>query len=516
MLTVLFLGAFTTKSPLSIFIVNNINNILHVALCGNHFSALVERNATMRVPTLEPRLNADALQQKMTEPAPRFRAVEDALSALGVSTTVTLYLDRCQVDTPQPLVKKVWDVVNKSRTHIGKVVDFGAGDARFARYGTYDSYIGYEIDPSRCSLNDLPGHVEIVNACAFSEDLHDADLCIGNPPYVRNQDLPEGWRQQAAVTVERRTGVKVSGLANAWQYFFLLSLASTRDDGLVALVIPYEWVSRPSSTALREYIRARGWGVSVYRMHDKTFDGVLTTSSITVIDKAASKRAWRYFRENDDGSFSLMKSASGGRLKLLPYERTNGAKVVAKRGLSPGTQEYLTLTEGERARCGLKRNIDVVPCVTSLRMIDDDTGALTEDIFQAKFVAPGRKCWLVRTDKSPSARLQRYLDSVPEEGRQTSTCTGRPIWWKFSMPAAPSLLMATGFRGSPKVMTNVVGAIAVGGVCGIYGASATKAKKLAQALRREDYDGRVVSHSNGLLKLEINQINALLSSLADK
>lgn len=452
----------------------------------------------------------------MTELAPRFRAAEDALSALGVSTIATLYLDRCQVDTPQPLVKKVWDVIDKSRSHIGKVVDFGAGDARFARYGIYDSYVGYEIDPSRCSLKDLPGHAEIVNACAFSEEIHDADLCIGNPPYVRNQDLPEGWRQQAAATVERRTGVKISGLANAWQYFFLLSLASTRDDGLVALVVPYEWVSRPSSATLREYIRAQGWGVSVYRMHDKTFDGVLTTSSITVVDKAVDKVPWRYFRENDDGSFSPMKSASGGRLRLLPYERNDGAKIAAKRGLSPGTQEYLTLTEGERARCGLKRNVDVVPCITSLRMIEDDTGALTEATFLAEFVASGRKCWLVRTNRTPGARLQRYLDSVPEEGRQSSTCTGRPIWWKFSMPSVPALLMATGFRGRPKVMINEIGAVAVGGVCGIHGASVKQAKKIADALRSEDYDGRVVSHSNGLLKLEINQINALLRSLTDK
>lgn len=452
----------------------------------------------------------------MTELAPRFRAADDALAALGVPTIATLYLDRCQVDTPHLLVKKVWDVVEKSRTHIGKVVDFGAGDARFARYGCYDSYVGYEIDPSRCSLTNLPNRAEIVNACAFSEEMHDADLSIGNPPYVRNQDLPEGWRQQAAATVQRRTGVKISGLANAWQYFFLLSLASTHDQGLVALVIPYEWVSRPSSATLRDYIRAQGWGVSVYRLHDKTFDGVLTTSSITVIDKATDKGAWSYFRENDDGSFSPMSSASGGRLKLLSYEPADGEKFAAKRGLSPGTQEYLTLTEGERARCGLKRNIDVVPCVTSMRTVGDETGTLTEAEFEVQFVSSGRKCWLVRTDKTPGARLQRYLDSVPEEGRLTSTCTGRSVWWKFSMPAVPALLMATGFRGRPKVMINEVGAIAVGGVCGIHGASPEQAKKIAAAVRGADYDGRVVSHSNGLLKLEINQINALLRSLIDK
>lgn len=461
-------------------------------------------------------IDVDARHLFLTELAPRFRAVDDALSALGVSTTATLYLDRCQVDTPQPLVKKVWDVVGRCRSHIGKVVDFGAGDARFARYGIYDSYVGYEIDPSRCSLKDLPGHAEVVNACAFSEDITDADLCIGNPPYVRNQDLPTGWRQRAAATVARRTGVKISGLANAWQYFFLLSLASTHDKGLIALVIPYEWVSRPSSKSLRDYIRVQGWDVKVYWMHDKTFDGVLTTSSITVIDKASKNGIWGYFRENDDGSFSPMGSASGGRNELLSFERPGVTKIKAKRGLSPGTQVYLTLTEGERARCGLKIGIDVVPCVTSLRGVDDDTTALTETTFHEKFVIPGRKCWLVRTDKKPTARLQRYLDSVPEAGRQTSTCTERDIWWQFTMPEAPAVLLATGFRKRPKIVVNEVGAMAVGGVCGIYGANPAKAKRIASALRQQDYDGRVVSHSNGLLKLEINQINALLNSLTDK
>jgi hypothetical protein len=459
----------------------------------------------------------DAVRQRtMTDLAPRFRAADDALSALGVSPIATLYLDRCQIDTPKPLVKKVWDVVNEMRDRIGKVVDFGAGDARFARYGRYESYVGYEIDPSRCSLKDLPGHAEIVNACAFSEDIHDASLCIGNPPYVRNQDLPEGWRQQAAATVERRTGVKISGLANAWQYFFLLSLASTRDDGLVALVIPFEWVSRPSSKSLREYIESQGWSVNVYRMLDKTFDRVLTTSSITVVDKSTRDGAWLYHRENNDGSFSRMRSPAGGRRKLLPYDRPVAPAIVAKRGLSPGTQEYLTLTEGERARCGLKIGTDVVRCVTSLRLVANVAVALDAVAFQRDFVDAGRKCWLIRTDRAPSERLKRYLDSVPAEGRQTSTCTGRDVWWQFTMPAPPALLMATGFRGRPKVVTNEVGAMAVGGVAGIYGASLRRARQIANALRGEDYGGRVVSHSNGLRKLEINQINALLTSLSNK
>jgi hypothetical protein len=51
----------------------------------------------------------------------------------------------------------------------------------------------------------------------------------------------------------------------------------TRPDGLVALILPYEWVSRPSARAIREYIDDNGWSVSVFRFNLGIFQDVLTT-----------------------------------------------------------------------------------------------------------------------------------------------------------------------------------------------------------------------------------------------
>lgn len=181
----------------------------------------------------------------------------------GPWNAVSLYLDRCQVDTPDELVAATWAHVTQLRPRIGKVVDFGAGDGRFARHGRFAKYIGYEIDRDRCRRTALPKHASLVNRCAFSDEIDDADLCIGNPPFVRNQDLPEGWRQRASHVLQNRAGVTVSGLANAWQYFFLLSLVSLKPKGLCALVIPYEWVSRPSAKVLRDYVVEHRWNVSV-------------------------------------------------------------------------------------------------------------------------------------------------------------------------------------------------------------------------------------------------------------
>ena len=100
----------------------------------------------------------------------------------GDWVTVSLYLDRCQVDTPQCLVDAVWARIQELRPTVGKVVDFGAGDARFARGGTFREYVGYEIDKERCAQASLPQGAQLLTRCAFTDEIVDADICLGNPP----------------------------------------------------------------------------------------------------------------------------------------------------------------------------------------------------------------------------------------------------------------------------------------------------------------------------------------------
>lgn len=427
---------------------------------------------------------------------------------------MSAYLDRCQVDTPDAWVQRVWELVAEKRKRVGKVVEFGAGDGRFACYGSFDKYLGYEVDEGRSGQRSLPRNAKLVHDCAFSVTLHDADVCIGNPPYVRNQDLPDGWRETVAPKLKMRLGVQISGLANAWQYFFFQALASTRSSGLVALVIPYEWVSRPSSKILRQYIKDKGWSVDVYRLPDSVFGRVLTTSSITVVDKAGDGR-WRYFDTDPvTHRFTLAKTASLGTHRVIGYAPRSNRKVLAKRGLSPGTQKVFVLTEGERVRYGLQRGRDVVPAVTTLRQMDAGAMKLTPRVFEQHYVAAGMRCWLIKSDGELSRDLKLYLDNVPESLRDTATCNNRDVWWNFSMPETPAVLVSMGFRGqNPKCLLNEVGAVAVGGVGGIYCETTRIASQVIKGLRTINLQGRLVSYSTGLLKLEINQLNTVLDEV---
>ena len=437
----------------------------------------------------------------------------------GDRESVSSYLDRCRVDTPAKVVAATWERVNLFRPEgVGKVVDLGAGDGRFALEGCYRSYVGYEIDRERSAGAVLPAKARLLTRCAFADDKSDADVCIGNPPFVRNQQMPASWLREVRELVRLRTGVVPSGLANAWQYFFLNALARVKSDGLAALVVPFEWVSRPSSAALRDYIGQERWDVHVYRLPDGEFPRVLTTASISIVDKRGTKGQWRFFEVLADGKSRRLESATGHRTEVLEYVRAadiGAFRARARRGLSPGTQKVLVLSEDERNQHGLQRGRDVVECVTSLRHVDESVWNLGEKAFERHYVDEGRKCWLIRPNKEPSAELSEYLEGVPEAARRTKTCLERPEWWRFPMPEVPDLLFAQGFRGRfPKVVRNSVGARAVGGVCGIYDATEAQVEELKARVGEMDLREYVVPYSSGFHKVEINQVNGLLATLA--
>ena len=82
------------------------------------------------------------------------------------------------------------------------------------------------------------------------------------------------------------------------------------------------------------------------------------------------------------------------------------------------------------------------------------------------------------------------------------------------MPEPPSVFVATGFCASrPKALANKIGAVAVGGVSGVYGLSLTGAVRLVRRLRSVDLTHSIVPHSNGLRKIESGQLATLINSL---
>lgn len=419
-------------------------------------------------------------------------------------------LSESQVATPKRVVSLFWRLARQERKQLGSVFDMGAGDCRFARGGNFQRYVGVEIDRKRSTAAVLPANGTLIHSCAFKHAGRGYDACIGNPPYVRHHDIESPWKEDTVSGIDAALGVTLHRNCNLYLYFLCLGLLRTHAKGLVALVIPYEWVSRPSAAPLRAYIRTKKWNVSVYRFKESIFEGVLTTASVTIIDKAKSDGRWSYFDLDRKFKVAARRGAAQARTGVIGYEKRGDA--WALRGLSPGTQRVFTLTEGERNHNGLKRS-DVVPCVTSLKNVPRSVRVLTHAAFQKYFVEAGARCWLIKSDaRKISPTLRAYLNNVPAKLRDTWTCRNQTPWFRFRPHPKPQMLLGSGFtRFGPKVLVNTVGARAVGSVWGIHAKRLLRTRKLQQHLLGLDIEKRVVAHARQLKKIEVKQLNALLN-----
>lgn len=431
---------------------------------------------------------------------------------MQASSEINYSLKDCQVRTPQYIVKKVWSLLWKYRRKPGTVVDFGAGDGRFSEKGTYNSYLGFEIDKTRLSGFQNTTNAKIIKSCAFNTKLNSFDVCIGNPPYVKHHDVDKDWLKKQQKRFQDKLGVSLGLRANLFVYFMCLALEKTSPTGIVALVIPFEWVSRPSTSSFRDFLRANSWNVDIYRLNGEVFEGVLTTACVTIVDKRDKQGEWRYFDvESSKKAWKISKRSgpTGTEEKVLDYQ--NRGSIWALRGLSPGTQKVFTLTDGERIHYGLALD-DVVPCVTSLKPLPKNLETLSTKAFKTYYQSAGAKCWLIRSYEKLSKRLQAYLDNVPEELKQTATCLKRSNWYAYPQHPVPRLLYGAGFVShGPKVTINSIGAVAVGSAYGIHSEKKLSAKTLRNYLLSYDFEKKLVHHAASLKKVEVKQMNGVLN-----
>jgi hypothetical protein len=408
----------------------------------------------------------------------------------------------------------MWKLIRDYRTDIGKVCDLGAGDGRFARGGSYERYVGLELDPARNASTSLPRNAAIVTKCAFEEQ-QTYDLVMGNPPYIRHHDLSTEWRARAAARIATDVDVIVDGRSNAYVYFFWLSLALAKSDGLCALLIPSDWTYRPSATGLRKLLDERGWAVDVHRLDTGTrvFPGVLTTATITIVDKASTAGSLTFYdRTGRSAKYAWAHrsgpTARGG--KPLSYE--DRGRIYASRGFSSGAQQVFLLTEEERRAAGILRAA-CVPALPSLRGIPSNCRTMTKAVFEKYVVKKGKRCWLLRTDPL-TPTVSRWLRGVPPHVKRNSTCSARTPWYAYELPEIPCILYASGFRGKrPKILRNEFRVRAVGAVHGVFGLqmSSHRVSSLTTYLRGTDFDHGVMAHAGGLRKIDVRQMNGILN-----
>ena len=430
----------------------------------------------------------------------------------GSRAKMPLY-QNCQIETPEAVVRKVWSLIHKRRPVVGAVLDLGAGDGRFSKYGNYSRYVGYEIDPTR--IHSLPNakNAVVVRGCVLDAP-GDFDVAVGNPPYIRHQDLSPTWVQRARSLIQDEMGVTPSGLSNLYSYFMWLSLLRTREGGIIGMVVPFGWTYRPASKELRTFLYSKGWDVSVYRL-PKTLEfskDVDPSPSITIIDKSGTSPGVKIRRLTQDLTIDKRYGGRTVRRPLFPYDRKRGA-AYAQRGLSTGSQDVFLLTEQARRDEAIPSS-SVVPCVATLRPLPSNLNRLDTAAFNRYYVLNGERCWLLRTDvQEIHSSVMSHLEASPPAVRKNTTCRSRMPWYSYRLPSPPKILYASAFSRTrwPKAVVNAIDAVNVGSVHGIYVTTrGVSPMRLLRRLQETDLRKGTVALDFGMRKIEVAQMNGLL------
>ncbi len=115
---------------------------------------------------------------------------------------------------------------------------------------------------------------------AAVEDDRPADVAIGNPPYIRYDDLPED------ITAEyRRTWPTMRGRGDIYVGFIERSLRMLKPGGRLGFICADRWMRNQYGTALRELVAAQYAVEHIWTMHDvDAFDSEVSAyPAITVL-----------------------------------------------------------------------------------------------------------------------------------------------------------------------------------------------------------------------------------------
>jgi adenine-specific DNA-methyltransferase len=181
-----------------------------------------------------------------------------------------------QFFTPQTIVDCMLTLVRNQ----GRVLEPACGVGVFLKH--FPGALGIEIDP-RCA----PPGVEAMNFFELSVDEQFATI-IGNPPYVRYQDISPGTRRLARRTV-------LDKRANLYLFFIEKCLRHLKPGGELIFITPRDLLKATSAVPLNRLLYAAGTITDFIDLGDmRLFDGVTPNCAIWRFQKGDMSRQARF------------------------------------------------------------------------------------------------------------------------------------------------------------------------------------------------------------------------------
>ncbi len=199
-----------------------------------------------------------------------------AATPTETSTTAYEIATLGQVFTPPAVV----DCMRALVRNCGRVLEPACGDGAFLRH--FPGAFGIEIDPRHA-----PPGSRVMNFFALENTAQFATI-IGNPPYVRYQDIPAETRQ-----LTRRSGL--DGRANLYLFFIEKCLRHLAPGGELIFITPRDFLKATSAVPLNRELFSQGTITDFIDLGDaRLFDGATPNCAIWRFEKGNFSRQARY------------------------------------------------------------------------------------------------------------------------------------------------------------------------------------------------------------------------------
>ncbi len=194
-----------------------------------------------------------------------------------------------QIFTPPAIV----DCMLKLVRNRGRVLEPACGDGAFLKH--FPGALGIEIDPRHA-----PEGAEVMNFFELAEDERFATI-IGNPPYVRYQDISPGTRRLARGTV-------LDGRANLYLFFIEKCLRHLEPGGELIFITPRDLLKATSAVPLNRLMNAAGTITDFIDLGDThLFDDATPNCAIWRFQQGDMSRRTRYAAlDQGDGAAGLL------------------------------------------------------------------------------------------------------------------------------------------------------------------------------------------------------------------
>ena len=176
---------------------------------------------------------------------------------------------------------------------------------------------GIEVDNNLCAktignLNKVASKYSITNvkwdivnkdAIDCKEYWYKMDYVVGNPPYCRIQDVPEGKREKykAFCFFAEEDYKKPKGAFDSYMLFFNIGIRMLSKTGKLSYITPSSWTTNLYGNSFREYLTDNKALEYIIDMgHTKVFDKATTFTMITGIGNFYRNETTPVFCYNDE------------------------------------------------------------------------------------------------------------------------------------------------------------------------------------------------------------------------